>query len=125
MNQTTLLLTIFFCHFLADYTHLSTAWMLNAKRLGKPFFPILIHASVHGLLMFVVLSFWGVPLWLKITLTTFQVVSHSIIDLIKGRANGWFPVIQSPSNKWHWIVFGFDQFLHAVVIITMVHLAVK
>ena len=34
MQQTQILIGLFICHFLADYTHLSTAWMLNAKRLG-------------------------------------------------------------------------------------------
>jgi len=33
--------------------------------------------------------------------------------------NGWFPALQSPANKWHWVVFGFDQLLHALVIIGM------
>ncbi len=49
--QTYILIGLFICHFLADYTHLSTNWMLNAKRLGKPLHPILIHAMVHTLLM--------------------------------------------------------------------------
>ena len=35
------------------------------------------------------------------------------------RLYGWFPALQSPANKWPWIVFGFDQLLHALVIIGM------
>ncbi len=122
--MTTLLISLFVCHFLADYTHLSTAWMLNAKRLGKPLFPILVHSLVHGSLMFVVLVFFDVPIWLTLLLSIFQSVSHFIIDLLKGRANGWFPLLQSNSNKWHWVVFGADQLLHAIVIIIMASLAV-
>jgi len=49
----------------------------------------------------------------------FQLITHFLIDVWKGRMNGWFPTLQSPANKWHWIVFGFDQFLHALVIIGM------
>lgn len=122
--NTQILILLFTCHFLADYTHLSTAWMLNAKKLGKPFYPILAHASVHGLLMFFVLSYFGVPMLLTITLTLAQIVSHACIDLLKGRANGWFPILQNNSNKWHWVVFGLDQLLHTLVIIKMFELAV-
>lgn len=117
--MTELLILLFVCHWLADYTHLSTAWMLNAKRLGKPFAPILMHAWVHATLMFLVLiPFIGLrgDIW---WLFLFQLSTHFLIDVWKGRMNGWFPALQSPANKWHWVVFGFDQLLHAIVIILM------
>lgn len=119
--NTALLLSLFFCHFLADYTHLSTAWMLNAKRLGKPLTPILVHAWVHALLMISTLMIFGIDESLCIKLYFFQWITHFIIDVWKGRMNGWFPALQNPANKWHWIVFGIDQLFHAVVIILMVH----
>ena len=120
MQQTTILIGLFTCHFLADYTHLSTACMLNAKRLGKPLFPILQHAYIHTLLMTVFLFFIiELPQLLTIKITFFQLATHFLIDVWKGRMNGWFPSLQSPANKWHWIVFGFDQLLHAIVIIVM------
>lgn len=116
---TKILIGLFICHWLADYTHLSTSWMLNAKRLGKPLFPIFIHASIHAMLMSLVLGCfigftndWGY-------LVIFQWGTHFLIDVWKGRMNGWFPSLQSPANKWHWVVFGFDQLLHALVIIGM------
>jgi hypothetical protein len=117
--QTQILILLFICHWLADYTHLSTVRMLNAKRLGKPFGPIAEHALVHSLLMsFVLLPFIGyTPLWS--CLVIFQFLTHFSIDVWKGRMNGWFPALQSPANKWHWIIFGFDQLLHAIVIILM------
>jgi len=46
-------------------------------------------------------------------------ITHFLIDVWKGRMNGWFTTLQSPANKWHWTVFGFDQLLHALVIIGM------
>jgi hypothetical protein len=120
--KTELLIALFFCHWLADYTHLSSAWMLNAKRLGKPVFPILVHASVHSFLMGIVLSFFmPANILLYWNLVFFQLCSHFLIDVWKGRMNGWFPKLQNPTNKFHWYIFGFDQFLHAFVIITMVH----
>lgn len=127
MKETILLLSLFFCHFLADYTHLSTAWMLSAKRLGKPLLPILTHAGVHTILMGVTMTilgygncFTGFDIVGKLMI--FQLATHFLIDVWKGRMNGWFPALQSPANKWHWIVFGFDQFLYAGVIILMAYL---
>ncbi len=118
--QTTILIGLFICHFLADYTHLSTSWMLNAKRYGEPIIPIISHACVHGLLMGIVLAFYvsiNQPMFWSIIL--FQIYSHFMIDLLKGKVNLWFPSVSNPANKIHWIVFGFDQLLHALVIIGM------
>lgn len=123
MNQTNILIGLFICHFLADYTHLSTSWMLSAKRLGKPLTPILTHAMVHTLLMGIFLGCFGVSN--TVLLMGFQLVTHFIIDVWKGRMNGWFPEIQNPANKWHWIVFGFDQLFHAIVIILMSNYAIQ
>jgi hypothetical protein len=117
--QTQILIGLFICHWLADYTHLSTSWMLNAKRLGKPLFPIFIHAAIHSMLMSLILG-WFIGftnVWAYLVL--FQLVTHFLIDTSKGKMNVWFPTLQSPANKWHWIVFGFDQLLHALVIIIM------
>ncbi len=123
--QTQILIGLFFCHFLADYTHLSTAWMLRAKQLGKPFYPILVHALIHAILMLVVLALaFGVSGVKLLELSSFQLVTHFVIDVLKGRMNGWYPALQSPANKWYWIVFGMDQYLHALVIIAMSHFAV-
>lgn len=121
MNETIILIGLFICHFLADFTPLSTAWMLNAKQLGKPLFPIFIHAAMHTMLMSLVLG-WFVGFtndWAYLVI--FQWVTHFLIDVWKGRMSGWFPTLQSPANKLHWIVFGFDQLLHAIVIILMSH----
>lgn len=117
--NTLLLISLFFCHFLADFTPLSTSWMLNAKRLGTPLLPIFAHACVHGILMFIPLIIFLGSCWGVVLLVWFQILTHFLIDMWKGRMNGWFPVLQSPANKSHWVIFGFDQFLHALVIIVM------
>jgi hypothetical protein len=122
--QTQILIGLFFCHLLADYTHLSTAWMINAKRLGKPLYPILFHAKVHAILMGAFIKIIGFGWETVIILYTFQLAAHFLIDVWKGRMNGWFPSLQNPANKWHWVMFGTDQFLHAIVIILMSFYAV-
>lgn len=121
--QTQILVGLFICHFLADYTHLSTAWMLNAKRLGTPLIPILTHAMVHTLLMGIFLVCFGISN--TIILMGFQLITHFLIDVWKGKMNVWFPLLQSPANKWHWVIFGFDQLLHAFVILIMAIYAIK
>lgn len=123
MNHSLLLISLFICHFLADYTHLSTNWMLAAKRFGKPLFPIISHATVHAVLMGIVLIIFGIKGTVLWQLIVFELATHFVIDVLKGRMNGWFPSLQSPTNKWYWITFGFDQLLHAIVIIMMVEWA--
>jgi len=122
MNSTLILLGLFFCHYLADYTWLSTPWMLNAKRFGKPIYPIFIHAFIHASLMLVFLRlFYNISSIMCMELFLFQLSTHWLIDIWKGRMNVLFPSLTNPANKLHWVVFGFDQYLHAVVIILMTY----
>lgn len=119
MLQTHILIGLFICHFLADFTPLSNAWMLHAKRFGKPLSPIFIHASIHALLMSFVLA-WFIGFTNTFAyLVLFQLLTHFLIDVWKGRMNGWFSKLQSSTNKWYWTLLGFDQLLHAFVIILM------
>lgn len=108
-----------FCHWLADFTQLSTPWMLKAKSIGKPLFPIYIHACVHGTLMCIVLLFFA-PLKIALMLTAFQIGTHFCIDVLKGKLNVWFPKLADPKNSFHWWIFGLDQMAHQSVIIIMV-----
>lgn len=120
--KNSILVGLFICHFLADYTHLSTRWMLNAKKLGTPLLPIFSHALVHSILMIIFLMFF-VDINLALKLGYIQLITHFLIDIWKGKMNYYFPSLQSPSNTWHWIVFGFDQLLHTIVIILMYNYA--
>ncbi len=109
------------CHFLADFTSLSTPWMLAAKRYGKPLPPIAAHAAVHaGLMFFVLLSFTDVLMALE--LGAIQWISHFLIDTWKGRMSGWFPVLQDSNRREYWVLMGFDQLLHHLTILGMVAL---
>ena len=119
MINISFLIVLFICHWLADYTHLSTAWMLDAKRLGTPLRPIFAHAAVHALLMSIASACFGFELPFIFNLFAFQLVTHFAIDVWKGKMNVWFPTLQNPANKLHWYIFGFDQLLHALVIIAI------
>ena len=109
---------LFVCHFLGDFTPLSTTWMQEAKQFGKPLFPILIHALIHASLMLFVLFFFT-TVQMAFTLSAFQLIIHFFVDTWKGRMNTWFPSLQNNANKEYWIIFGFDQFLHQMTILVM------
>lgn len=114
--MTTTLLLLNFCHWLGDFTHLSTFWMLSAKRLGKPFTPIFVHALVHATLFFGCVSLLH-GFEAGILAFAIQLPTHFAIDVWKGRMNGWFKNLQDPTNNYHWWIFGIDQWLHHAVII--------
>jgi hypothetical protein len=120
-----LLILLFFCHWLDDYTHLSRPYMLAAKRLGTPLIPIFHHALVHAVLMGITCNLYlGYSLFdlkydLCDTLFLIQLTSHFVIDVVKGKLNYWYPTLSSPSNPYHWYVFGADQLLHTLIIIFM------
>lgn len=115
---------LFVCHFLADFSPLSTDWMLRAKSKGWPLFPILMHAGVHATLMFAVLIFF-VPFTLALQLAALQWLAHFIIDVSKGRMNVLFPSVADSTQKSYWILFGFDQLLHQLVILMMVSVCIN
>lgn len=123
MSNTYLLMALFFCHFLADYTQLSRPWMLKAKATGQIGWQIMAHAFVHGFLMAVVLGVYCADT--RMSLLLFQIMTHFCIDVLKGRMNVWFPKVKDSAKYPHWILFGFDQFLHAVVIIIMASIATE
>ncbi len=114
-----LLALLFLCHFLADFSPLSTDWMLRAKSKGSPLFPIFVHAGVHASLMFAVLFFF-IPFTLAWQLATFQWFTHFIIDVCKGKMNVLFPAVANSTNKSYWVLFGFDQLMHQLMIVVMV-----
>lgn len=123
MSDTYLLIALFFCHFLADYTQLSRPWMLKAKATGEIGWRIMAHALVHGFLMAIVLCIYCGEL--RMSLILFQIITHFWIDVLKGRMNVWFPNTKDTAKYPHWILFGFDQFLHAIAIIIIAFLATQ
>lgn len=112
-----LLLLLGLAHWAGDFTHMSTKWMLDAKAKGLQLLPILAHAYVHSFLVFVAVVAPGYGWWIGLLAAFVQLVTHFFIDLLKGRMNVWFPKLADPANKFHWYVFGGDQYLHFIVIV--------
>lgn len=113
----TLIILLFAAHYLADFTPLSRPYMLQAKAIGRPILPIFDHAFVHALLMGFIIKYFGYSAQVIGTCALLELVSHFAIDLLKGYVNYKFPSVRLPHNLWYWPIFGFDQFLHSVIII--------
>lgn len=115
-----ILIVLNICHWAADFTHLSTDWMLNAKKYGKPLYPIFMHSLVHAILFFISV-FIMFDLQKAIAIGFLQLISHFIIDLLKGKITFWFRSLEDPGNKYFWWLFGADQFMHHLIIIISVY----
>jgi len=128
MNLFIIFIGLFFCHYLADYTWLSTSYMLNAKRFGTPLFPIFCHAMMQTCLMgiFLFIMSFIIPLSSAIVfdMLIFQLMTHFVFDTLKGKLTFKFKALQDISNKWYWVTMGGDQFLHNIVIVIMALLLV-
>lgn len=114
--ETFLLIALLFCHYLADYCF-TTPSMIKAKADGKMAGPILLHAGVHALLVGVCLLVFGVSWKLLLLLMLAELVSHYLIDTAKGLLTARFPLLADQQKKPYWMLYGFDQLLHLLVIV--------
>ena len=118
-----ILLSLLICHFLADYC-LTTHGMIAAKAKGWPLLPIVGHAAVHAILMGAALDVLGISWKMCLWLAALQLVTHFVIDTMKGVLTGHFPLLADNTQKPFWILYGFDQLLHLLVILLIAYLSV-
>jgi hypothetical protein len=115
-----LALVLNLAHFLGDFTPLNR-WFIAAKRYGKPLYMVTGHGAVNGTL-------YGIAVWLIVDLQTAMIafivetLTHTLIDVLKGRINQRFPVVDDSTKAIHWTVMGADQMLHQAVLIFIVFL---
>lgn len=114
--MTLLLIALLVCHYLADYC-LTLPVMIRAKADGKTYWPIVLHSIVHAALVGVCLLLWSVSWSQMLMLMALEMVSHFIIDTAKGRLSANFPVLADVQRKLYWMLYGFDQLLHQMVIV--------
>ncbi len=120
--QFALLISLFICHFLADYC-LTTPKMIKAKASGKGLYHILYHSCVHAILIGIVFVLFGFSLKICALLFLIEMISHFIIDYCKGLVGRVFPAFADNSQKAFWVLYGFDQLLHLLVIVAMIYIA--
>ena len=111
-----LLIILLVGHYLADFC-LTTPAMIRAKADGRKAGPILLHAGVHALLVGVCLLVFGVSWKLLLLLMLAELVSHFLIDTVKGLLTARFPLLADQQKKPYWMLYGFDQLLHLLVIV--------
>ena len=111
-----LLILLLLCHYLADFC-LTLPVMIRAKADGRGVGGIMLHAAVHAVIIGVCLLLCGIRIDLLLLLMVIELVSHFIIDTAKGRASVRWPVLSDASKKPYWMLYGFDQLLHQLVIV--------
>ena len=114
--MTVLLIFLLVCHYLADFCLTSPA-MIRAKADGRNIWPILLHASVHAFLIGLCLLLWGISWKLVLLMMLAELVTHFLIDTGKGRLTARYPTLADQQRKPYWMLYGFDQFLHLLVIV--------
>lgn len=118
MSPTLLLIFLLVCHYLADFCFTSPS-MIRAKADGRNPWPILLHAAIHAFLIGVCLLFWFVSWELLLLLVGVELISHFFIDTAKGRMMAHLPIFADIQRKPYWVLYGFDQLLHLMVIIAI------
>ena len=114
--ETFLLIALLLCHYLADYCF-TTPSMIKAKTDCKKAGPLLLHAGIHALLMGLCLLLFGVSWKLLLLFILAELVSHYLIDTAKGLLTARFPLLADQQKKPYWMLYGFDQLLHLLVIV--------
>ncbi|MBR5654016.1 MAG: DUF3307 domain-containing protein [Prevotella sp.] len=114
--MTVLFIVLLVCHYLADFC-LTSPVMIRAKADGRNVWPILLHASVHAFLIGLCLLLWGISWKLVLLMMLAELVTHFLIDTGKGRLTARYPTLADQQRKPYWMLYGFDQFLHLLVIV--------
>ena len=104
------------CHYLADFCFTSPS-MIRAKADGRNPWSILLHAGIHAGLIGLCLLVWGVSWKLLLMLVLIELVSHFLIDTIKGCLTARYSILTNMQKKPYWMLYGLDQLLHLLVIV--------
>lgn len=115
--MTILLIILAIEHWFIDFPWLPSKKLLEAKESGSPLFPIFLHALAHAIVMSLTVYLYTGSLTKAKFAFLFEFITHFIIDVWKGKMNKWYPIFKDVKSKHHWILFGFDQLLHFIVII--------
>lgn len=115
------LFCLFIKHFVCDFPLQANPWMYRNKgtygHLGG-----IIHALIHGVGTFIVLSFWlGLGAWLY---AIADAVIHYHIDWAKMNTSKRFN-LTADNSEWFWILLGFDQLLHHITYFVIVAIALQ
>jgi hypothetical protein len=107
-------------HFLGDFTPLATARMQEAKASGGPLGPILTHASVHaGIVVAVLALLASPPVAILAGAAAIELTTHFLLDAARAKLAAFIPAVGDANHKAFWSLLGFDQLLHALVLVAI------
>lgn len=118
MEAVWLLIVLLVCHYLADFC-LTWSGLIQSKADGKNLWPIIQHAAVHGLLMGLCVLAYGTGLRMAFLVIAFEWVTHFLIDTAKALLSVAVPLLADAKHKPYWVLYGFDQFLHQLVVVAI------
>ncbi|MCR4835875.1 MAG: DUF3307 domain-containing protein [Bacteroidaceae bacterium] len=119
-----LLTTLLVCHYLADFCFTTPA-MIKAKADGRNPWPIMLHAGIHAGLVGICLLVWGISWKLLLILILIEFVSHFLVDTAKGLLTAHYLILTDMQKKPYWMLYGFDQLLHLLVIVMIWYCCIK
>ena len=107
-------------HVIADY-FMQYGWMIKDKGTYGAWGGI-AHSGYHGLLTFVVLMLFPIPVMYALLLSIGDSVIHYHVDYTK--SNFWKEKKLTPMDQQYWIAHGVDQFAHFLTYVGIVILCV-
>lgn len=119
-----LLIVLLVCHYLADFC-LTWSRLILSKADGRNVWPIAQHATVHALLMGCCLLVSGISMFQLLLMVVFEWVTHFLIDTAKARLSVAIPLLSDPRQKPYWMLYGFDQLLHQVVVVAIWYMSIS
>lgn len=124
-EYSTLMAALLICHFLGDFTPLSTARMLEAKRTATSHGWILAHAAIHATLVGLVVTFVAnAGLAVIFVAVAVELGTHFAIDEVRARVGVTWSRLGDPKERGFWYAMGVDQLAHGLVLVAIATLVV-
>ena len=112
-----ILIGLFIKHFFADFVFQTPYQYLNKGNLNHP--GGYLHAGIHALLSFLVISYVFVPNLYILFLVILEFVIHYWMDFTKVNVCKKKEYTPTTSEKWFWWL-GFDQTIHSLTYILII-----
>lgn len=113
-----LMAALLVAHFLGDFTPLATARMQDAKAIGTPLGPIVVHAMIHAILVAVAVALAAAPGWAMVgAAAAIEFGTHLGIDWTRGKVGAAIPELADSGDPEFWTALGLDQLAHGLVLV--------
>jgi hypothetical protein len=118
MENIILLISLFFSHYIVDYTPIGNAIEVQ----NNTYRTLIIHSLIHSFVLGIITI--GYSYFIKninseiiIYSILIQLLSHYLIDLCVGIINKYYPKVETKTMQS--LILGVDQFLHSIALIVI------